>query len=61
MTFGGNDAPGRFTQFVTRRLPTRDRAKHPGRFPVEILEDAAQELADDERVHQGGLSSVSMA
>ena len=38
-----------------RHVPAGDAPQHLGGFGVEILEHAAQELADDQRVHQRGL------
>ena len=45
----------RLAKFVRGRVPAGDPVEHVGGLGVEILEDAPQELADDERVHQRGL------
>src|SRR5688572_7652395 len=54
LALGGDNATRRLAEFVAGGIPPRYRAQHSCRFAVEILEDAAQELAHDERVHQGG-------
>jgi hypothetical protein len=46
------DALSRLAKLVCRRVPAGDALQHVGGLGVEILEDAAKELAEDERVHE---------
>ena len=52
LPLGGDDAPGGLAQFVGGHVPAGDAPQHVGGLGVEILEHAAQELAEDQRVHQ---------
>src|SRR3712207_8056296 len=46
-----DDAPRRCAQLALVRVPARDRGEQLGPLAPGLVEHAAQELAEDERVH----------
>src|SRR5215510_4643338 len=49
---GRYDAARGFTELVPRHIPAGDGAQHGGRLAIEVGEDTAQELAQDQGIHE---------